>query len=339
MKNKKTVLTMLSFLLILLFTAAPVLADAAPPVGDDITVDLPSSPYVVYPKDEDIHTKTPKFRFTDYSEFGATRYQIDVWEGTDASGTLVYTFKGKGMCNGVECWLQPTTPLKYYDYSGEKGQYFWRIRAKVAGDWPPLWSQEGFRVVSKGFTSTFDTDTKKWLELAGDWTLTSAGYLKTNGLLNTTATILHQHLFTTGYVYEVRMKRKVETDTTNRLFFSGIPGDTYTGGIWEDSYVFEYTNAGVWSFFRSDDYNKEYKVTDEPFTAIKPYGWNKLTVWRRASDICFWINEQHLGCYPDASYSEGWVGIGVYEGNADVSPLLVDWAKVWYSETPPYPMP
>jgi len=313
---------------------APAAADAAPEEA--------SSPYIIFPRDEDVFTTTPKFRFTDFSAQGATKYRIDIWEGDDYNAPPIYTFKFAPNCNAGECWYKPDIKLKNYDFNGENGEYSWRIRAKVGTQWPVLWSQASFRVLSSGFTSTFDLNYKKWLPQAGSWSVTSAGYLKTPGLFDTTATILRQELFanttngTDGIVYEVTMKRKAEADSTNRLFFHGNPGDTYVSGPWEDGYMFEYTNDGHWSLVRMIDFNKTYLVEDSPSTAINPYGWNKLSVWRKNTEIHLWINGSYLGHYADNYWWQGFVGIGVFEGDIDKSPLLVDKARVWYTDTAPY---
>ena len=308
---------------------APAAADAAP--------DGPSSPYVIFPKDEDVFTTTPKFRFTKYP--GVTKYRIDIWEGDDFDAPPIYTFKFTPSCSSDECWYKPDIVLKKYDISGEKGEYSWRIRAKEGTEWPPLWSQTSFRVLSSGFTSTFDVNANKWQALAGDWTLTSKGYLKTLGLYNTTATILRQEMFVDGIVYEVTMKRKVESDSSNRLLFHGVPGDTYVSGFWQDCYVLQYTNDGKWSLFESVNYTKNYYVNEEPTTAINPYGWNTLTVWKTPTNNCVWINKVYMGCYSASTFSSGWVGIGVFESDALSSPLLVDKARVWYTDTAPYTIP
>lgn len=321
----------------LVFPMAPVAADTP-------EVDLASSPYVIYPKDEDIFTTTPKFRFTKFP--GVTKYRIDVWNGDDLDQPPLYTVKFSPDCNVDECWYKPATALKKYDLSGEKGEYTWRIRAKEGGEWPPLWSQTTFRVLSSGFNSTFDLNYKKWLLQAGVWSVTSAGYLKTNGLLGTTASIARAELFTettndaNGMVYEVMMKRKVEQTSTNRIFFLGYPGVTPEGGVWERGYCLDYTDDGRSSLYRLDDYSKTFHFEEMDVSAIiNPNGWNRLTVWKNSGTIHVWINKVYLGGYPDSNYTEGWVGIGVYEADAEKSPLLVDWATLKYSDTAPHMIP
>jgi len=313
-------------------------AENAPTTGAEGISPSDSEPQIIFPRNESVFTTTPKFRFTPAE--GATKYRIDVWEGTDTSGTLLYTIKDRGTCNveGTACWIRPPTALRAGVYNGWDGNYFWRIRAKVNGEWPPSWSQVGFTVLSPGFNSTFDLNAKKWIQLSGTWAVTGTGYLKTKGIYNTTATILQQNMFGNDLVYEVMMKRKVEASSTNRLLFMGDPGDSYVDGFWQDGYVVDYTNEGKWSLFVSSDYTKTYLVNEEFTTAIQPFGWNKVTIWRHNSEISVWINKQYLGTYNDATFSTGYVGIGVFELDEAASPLLVDNARVWYSTTAPYPV-
>ena len=298
---------------------------------------LDSEPQIIFPRNTMVFNTTPKFRFTPAD--GATKYRIDVWEGTDTSGLLLYTIKDKGTCNveGTECWIKPPTALRARVYKGWDGNYFWRIRAKVNDEWPPSWSQVGFTVLSQGFNSTFDLNAKKWIQLSGTWAVTGTGYLKTKGLYDTTATILQQNMFTDNLVYEVLMRRKVESSSSNRLLFMGDPGDSYVDGFWEDGYVVDYTNEGKWSLFVSSDYTKTYLVQEEFTTAIQPFGWNKVTVWCHNGEILVWINNHFLGTYPDGTYNSGYVGIGVFESDEASSALLVDNAKTWYSSNAPYP--
>jgi len=306
---------------------APAAADAAP--------DGPSSPYVIFPKDEDVFTTTPKFRFTKYP--GVTKYRIDIWEGDDFDAPPIYTFKFTPSCSSDECWYKPDIVLKKYDISGEKGEYSWRIRAKEGTEWPPLWSQTSFRVLSSGFNSQFTVDHAKWTPLFGDWSITSAGYLKGNGGGDNYFSIIQKHLVTTGYVYEVRMKRKLCKDTENTLYFNAYPYPT-SWNRWDSGYMFEYYNNGRWRLGQRVGNVWTTLIPEAESDAIVPYGWNKLTIWSQPPNFHFWINEQYLGGYPLTTFEEGYVGIGMHM-NASYEPLLVDWATLKYSDTAPYTIP
>jgi hypothetical protein len=327
---------LLVVVLILSVPISPVGAQNGPTEPGGIIVDGPSSPYIVYPKNEDIFDTTPLFRFTDYSAFGATKYRIDVWKGTDTNAAPIYTYKGHGNCNGSECTMQPGIALKKTDMNGN-GEYTWRIRAKVGGEWPILWSQAPFRVLSKGFTSMFDVDYKKWTPLSGYWGINSSGYLKISGTGDHHYSIIEKHVFSHGYVYEARMKRKIDTDSENRLFFNADPFPMFMDR-WDSGYTFDYYNNGRWRFGKRLAGVQSYLTPETSSSAIVPYGWNKITIWATPPEFHFWINETYLGKYTEATFDEGFVGIGVYMNTSDY-PLLVDWATLKYSDTAPYPIP
>lgn len=335
MKRSALLMSVVIVLLVLSFDFVTVSAEGEPPAEDGIEVDLPSSPYVIYPKYEDITTKTPIFRFTDYSDFGATRYRIELYN--DETELLLYQQTGTGNCDGTECTMQLLFPLKFVTLDSDEGEYRWRIRAKVDGEWPPLWSQATFRVIKTGFTSLFDVDYKKWIPVYGSWSINSSGYLKISGTGDTNYSIIEKHLFTYGYVYEVRMKRKIDTDSENRLFFNAYPYPLFMNR-WDSGYTFDYYNNGRWRFGKRVAGVQSYLTPETSSSVIVPYGWNKVTIWAKPPNFHFWINETYLGVYSDAEFDEGFVGIGVYMNTSD-NPLLVDWATVRYSNTAPYPIP
>ena len=134
------------------------------PVIDQVTPDY--TPYPSSPFNEYVLTKTPTFYFYEYS--GATKYRIIV---IDISTTpkLVYEYTGAPACSSGICWLKPDIPLKIFDLSLVKGSYVWAVKAKAGGEWQNDYSgTASFAVYSKGFNSTFDLDTSKWLSVLGD---------------------------------------------------------------------------------------------------------------------------------------------------------------------------
>lgn len=329
MSRSKIVLTVIVFVMTccLVFPVAPVAADSAP--------EGPSSPYVIYPDEEDIFTKTPEYRFTEWP--GAVKYRIDIWKGTDYTQTPIFTQKFIPTCSAGECKFKPAFTLQKYDISGEKGEYLWRIRAKVGIEWPPAWSQKPFRVLSTGFNSQFTVTDAKWIPLSGDWAVNRLGYLKGTGNGDNFYSIVEKHLFTSGYKYEVMMKRKLCTDSQNTLFFTAYP-HPMLWNRWDSGYQFEYYNNGRWRITQRVGNVQSILVPETESPAIVPYGWNKVTIWSDPPYFHFWINEVHLGGYQLTTFNEGYVGIGMYM-NAPYEPLIVDWATLEYTDTAPYPIP
>jgi hypothetical protein len=325
-------------LMVLVLTFTTVQADSIlSPLPNTGVENGASSPYILYPLFEDVFTKTPLFRFTDFSAEGATKYRIDVWVGDDLDADPLYTYKGVGDCDGAECTMQPGIPLKKADFFGN-GHYTWRIRAKVAGEWPILWSQAQFTVRSSGFTSYFSSWEKKWLPVQDTWTVNSKGYLKTFGTLNQLSSIMEKHEFTNGFVYEVKLKRKT-SNGDNYVYFQGYPDPLGGSGYWDDGYYFTYRNDTSWALIKYVDGASTLITGGPTLSYIKPYDWNKITIMRSSSEIKIWINKQYIGTYSDATFSSGYVGIGMYKKEDIKDPLLVDWATLEYTDTAPYAIP
>jgi len=287
---------------------------------------------------EFVKDKTPTFTFS--KDGSASLYQIEVWKASNA--TLVYKFKGSGDCGATQCSLTPTTKLKTYIYDGTRGYYAWRVRSKTGDSWTPFSGFQGFFVLSKGFTSTFDTHHKNWLSVYGDWFRVDPGYLKTKGVFSQYASAMQQEFFEDQFVYEVTMKRKVKDNIgspSNRIYFLGsITGDVADG--WDNGYEFGYNEDGTY-FLQMRNADNVTILTSGSTPHINPYGWNKLTVYTDYPWLDFWINGKYLGytyIADDAvKYTQGYVGVGGYKGLENTA-LLVDKAKLYYSSAFPYPI-
>ena len=342
MKCSKTVLNILVVLMVLSFTFTTVEAQAPvdqweqqPPEIFEFSVDA-TIPYPIAPASSNayVFTKTPKFYFSQVP--GAVSYQIKVVDAFDP-GDIIYYYKGPGTCNNGYCWLQPDTPLKPLDLTLENGFYIWNVCAKFDtwGDWS---SSGGFSVFSTGFNSSFNTGTKKWQQVTGNWTRVDPGYYKTKGILGKFSSVTQKEIFINNMVFEVRLKRKTETGT-NSIIILGSPGNLDSNNYWKNGYYLTYNNAGYWSFgIRKDGVlDTLIPATISPF--IKPYDWNTITVWRQEPYIRMWINGAYVGYVVDDQRSEGCSGVGMWENLPDVSPLLVDSAKMYYSTFSPYTIP
>jgi len=290
-----------------------------------------------------IFTNLPKFTFS--RNDNASRYAIEVWNLSTDPYTLLYTYKGAGTCTLTTCTLKPITKLTYYDYNLLKGHYKWRVRAKVGIFWQTTWSDyKSFTAFSPGFRSTFSTIPKKWQVLSGEWfAVEDAGYLKTKGALKDFYTMVYRDYFlhSRGFVYEVILKRKLSTYDFNTLIAHGRPNAAQDG--WYDDYKYEfmYNNNGDVVFVGMATVPKPPLLSvNSPW--INPYDWNKLTVWVNETFASLWINEHYLGTFKleiaDIDIG-GNVGFGMWKTVDEKSPLLVDEAKVYYDEEPPYLIP
>ena len=301
----------------------------------------PTDPWPVSPADgEIITTSLPEFQFT--AADGATKYKIEVFNLL--TGVPVYTFKGVAQCAASQCSLKPATALNYYTIKEKSGLYAWRVMAKVNSVWQSTYSDYARFTLLKpdGFYSTFSTDDHKWFTVSGVWSLTTSGTLKTSGETGFYSSVVSKHALQNGFVYEVKLKRKLAADAANRIYFLGYPydeGSLPADKQWVDGYYFEYTNALGWAFGKTDDGASEVLASDDSSDAIVPYDWNTLTVMTQGDTVDLWINGSgvaHLTV--EAPREAGFVGIAMEKTVAEKSPLSVDYAKLEYTTTAPYPI-
>jgi len=302
---------------------------------DEIGVDFTFKP--LSPAGQSITSLTPKYYFTRYTE--VTNYKLEVrnFYSDAVVFTYPFSFPGTATCTTAYCWVQPSTSLKVWKSGSEAGGYYvWRVAAKVGTSW--VWSTEVmFQVNSKGFTSTFDSNTSNWKVLSGTWTRVDPGYYKTSGVLGGTVYAQNRFYFLDNSVYEVRMKRKTEVGSRNYIYFMGIPG-ALSGGHWFSGYVLEYWNTNGWNLYKLSNYTPQL-IYSGTSSYLEPLGWNTFKIWRNYPNIYIWFNGVYIGSFEDTFRTEGLVGIGMEEMIAGASPLLVDYAKVYYSGTAPENIP
>lgn len=320
------IVTVLFVFMLLCVLVGPVSAqDVTPDTGVDAAMPVPT-----YPVNAFITQKLPIYKFTE--DPSALKYEVQVF--TKDTHILVESIRGTGGCT-TYCSLKSTIPLKTFVRDKQKGYYTWRVRPKRAGGWTEVWSDEvEFVVLSTGFTSYFSSLDPKWSFLRGTWTVTSKGYLKTLGVMDDISSTIERHLFAgQGMVYEVRFNRKVEGIAPNILYFLGDPDPLKYDGAWNTGYEFG-MNYGSWYLNKRVGGTSSHIAAD--YFLETYYDWVKVTIWRWGSEISIWVNGDYIGTYVDSTYNLGYVGIGMVKINPEKTPLLVDWAKVYYSAYPPY---
>lgn len=311
--------------------------DYVPPddlIQMDITAPYPLSPtgYLF------TFNRTPKLYFA-RNEL-ATAYKIYMYDVREDS-ILVYTFVGgTENCGTAYCWLKPPNRLKTWKYDETSGGYYrWRVSAKIDGSWVHNANYGYFYVRSKGFTSTFDVNTNGWEEINGTWKRTPAGQYKTNGILGTNVSAWNKDKFVENMVLEVRMKRKVETGSSSGILFFGYPYPLWgTTNRWYDCYNFMYYNNHDWSLYKYIDGVSTY-MTSGWTSYDEPLDWNTFKFWLHDGKIYIWVNGIYVAVVSDTSLSGGAVGLAMYESDSALSPLLVDYVKVYYSGVFPDEIP
>lgn len=372
MKKSKLFMSLLVVVLMLSFAITTVGAQSEiPPVGEqdedgeifenfppeqvNVMEGLPGPEYLTFPEgltgvestplspsgSSFVYTKFPTFTFSE--DPGATKYRIVVYDVISNPDVLVYTIKGSGNCSGGVCTLTPALPLKPLDLDpatldhSNNGYYKWLVQSKTIEGWGGWSTPASFFVIKNGFHSDFTTLDQKWLPVYGTWNVTSAGYLKTNGYDSEISSVIQKFFVSDYYVYEVKMKRKVEESSANRIYFHANPVPSIAVHEWESGYVFQYANEGTWSLYKLVN-GVAIEIVDWTFSPyINPYDWNVLTVKSSEFDFDIWINGHYLGWYEDPSYSGSYSGFGMYKSDTVSSPLLVDYATLEYTTESPYP--
>mgnify|MGYP001766419537 FL=1 len=212
------------------------------------------------------------------------------------------------------------------------------MRAYQGGAWQGWSTDQHFGVLSDGFVSTFNADKKGWKGLTGIWALDGPGYLKGTPSPITWQSAFHYN-YTYDFVYQVKMKRTDSETNSNAIIFWGNPIPA-SNGWWEDGIYFQYANDQTFMIYELQD---GIFISIQNWTgslAIRPYGWNTLTVVVQYPEVYFFINGEYVGWFDDWSSigapTVGWAGISSAGTSGE---LLVDKATLAALQTYPYLVP
>lgn len=339
MKRSKFLFSLVVAIAVLTLVATTALAEGelpgrdSPWIGGDILPDVtpwPAMPYSV------TYDTTPDFRFT--QNVSATKYKIEVYNTYDSS--LLYVYKGVGVCSAGYCTLTPETVLGILKWNSTVGQYKWHVKAKIGGLWQVAWSDyQYFRVLSEGVVSTFNVDKKGWKPVNGSWVQAAPGYLVGGTLSSTGWFGVVQKIFTWDFIYQVKMKRPTGTSSANAIIFWGYPAiDPVHANQWYEGIYFQYTDGGFWAVWKAVDGSWEFVQTWTSTTYIRPNDWNTLTVVVQYPYEYFYINGGYLGWLDISNPSVGYAGIGFYTSNSTHT-LLVDKATLEAIQTYTFNVP
>jgi len=280
--------------------------------------------------------KYPNYFFSKVE--GAGQYQIKVYREFPSSDVFLFSLKAKPTCGTYECYFTPDVALKPFVITETTGRYGWKVRVKVDGEWGDWSGRAPFTVIKDGFDFDFSTLSKAWIAYTGNWTVNNAGYMKTTGVDDKLTSALEKHIIIPGIAsFEVRMKRK-NSDAFNFVYFSGYPTPLSATGGWKEGYYFSYSNNQVWVLGKTVN-GVSSTISGGVSSAILPYDWNEVTIVRTDTDIWIWVNDTKLGTWPETTHQNGYVGFGMFKEAGEVSPLLVDWARMEYLDQLPSSIP
>ncbi len=252
---------------------------------------------------------------------GASVYQIQVRQGSTWIHDVVLYYA----CAGTICKFLPDKTLS-------NQTYYWRVRAKTGSIWNPYTEFTSFSV-NADFVSYFDSSSKGWTPVTGSWSIYNAEYYKCPGILNKISSIVHESRYPRLH-YTVAMWRQNDRYGTNRIIFRGKIKPLSPSYSWFEGYVFQYTNSGYYSVFKTTAGKTTQLIGWTTSSLIHQTDENTLQVIADGPNMFFYINYVLVATGTDATFTDGQIGVGMYE-QVDGAPLLVDFARVKTKFTTP----
>jgi hypothetical protein len=176
------------------------------------------------------------------------------------------------------------------------------------------------------FYNQFTFNAKCWVKYSGNWYLNNGKY-QTRGVELKYATVSRKGTYST-LTYRVRLKRTGCTTCYNFLWIRGTPSPVGSLNVWNNGYMFLYSNAGKFSVWEINSGAGHILKGETTSAAINKGGWNVLKVTAKSSRLKFYANGNLLWSGLDSTLSNGKVGIGMYRNADSGHKLLVDWARL-----------
>jgi hypothetical protein len=201
----------------------------------------------------------------------------------------------------------------------------------VGGVWKSYSAYKNFTVSGStgGFNSSFNGSSAGWSPVKGAWNIYSAKYYRTTGVASKWASAKHTSTYG-NFTYEARLKRTGCSTCSNNLIIRGKPTTLTSIYAWKSSYIFNYTNNGLFSVWRENANGTETALKGwTTSSAIVKNGWNTLKVVANGSSLKFYINNHLVWSGASASFLTGQVGISMYRDSLSTgNTLYADWAKL-----------
>jgi hypothetical protein len=161
------------------------------------------------------------------------------------------------------------------------------------------------------FFSYFTSDAAGWSVVKGSWGV-SNGALKTPGIYSYVASVVHTGRYT-AIDYAAVVKRLSDSNSANRLYLRGNPAALTSNYGWVDGYMFQYTNNGYFSIWKTVDGIDTALVGWTATSYVNPYGWNTMRVKISGTAIKYYLNGYLMASGTDPDLASGQLGIGCYE--------------------------
>jgi hypothetical protein len=190
-------------------------------------------------------------------------------------------------------------------------------------------------VIGYDFTSTFTSSSSGWAAAYGSWSRLSTGYYYSAGVSGTFASAKYASKYG-DLTYTARMKRNgSNTSEASYLIIRGNPASLSSSKHWQPSYIFGYTNSGLFSVWKISSTGVPTALkTWTTSSAILKGNYNTLKVVAVGSSLKFYINNALVYSGVDATYKTGQVGFNFYRSTTSTgNALYVDYASVYTTAT------
>jgi hypothetical protein len=207
------------------------------------------------------------------------------------------------------------------------GAYTWKVRAYVKGAWKSYSAAKSFSIATTAFDSEFTSNASGWLGVHGTWGY-GGGYLQGVDDDGYFASAIHINSFGT-MTYEVKMKRTGYAYAPQGIYFCGSPSPIVDGALWNNGYMFLYSNSGEFEILEMYQ-GTLYVVVSWSDTSYLTSSTNTLKVTHSKSNgyTKFYINGHYLGYIYLDDFSSGMVGVTYFDDGYSNDKLYVDYAKV-----------
>lgn len=170
------------------------------------------------------------------------------------------------------------------------------------------------KVIGADFSSNFTNEHAGWTAKRGSWVDTPF-YYRTVGLTNQFSSIVHDGVYG-DLTYSARMKRIGCTGCPQYLIIRGNSSSLGSNNRWLPSYMFGYTNSGLFSVWKVLSGGTETPLASWTSSSAIVQGgsWNTLKVVAVGTDYRFYINGVAVwsGSEPGVAATVGQVGVAMY---------------------------
>jgi hypothetical protein len=251
----------------------------------------------------------------------ATWYYL--WVDGPNGNEVQQWYQASSICSGSTCSVTPSVTLT-------GGAHTWWVQSWNPSGYGPWSDGKSFTTpTSSGFNSQFNGSTTGWVGRSGSWWNDSSLWYTTTGVPYYWGTSSYNSTAYANFDFQASLYRSGCDYCSNAIVIRGRPDPLASDYTWNYGYHFQYTNDGsysIWKATGNDTWSWVQSWTDS--SAIIPYNWNLLRVTASGNTLYFYINGTLVWAGVDTSFTNGLVGVAMYNDDFSGEQLWVDWATL-----------